>query len=244
MSKKKSDGVKLLRQAFIGLLIGFVLIFVFSLLNKMTINFDVVIEYSLYIQIAVILIFFLPTYLWIQKAKQHFRQIDETIDADDDPHREKAKQMLFRAMLFNRLSIIFSFVSLGIAFDFDNPHFLISMLVFIVIVFPSTMNEVKIYRMIQANDPMKKGDPTSFKFNKDYFSSLDEGEKIQVYQISYHTHIFMEYVLMGLLALAIGMKIYLDFGNGPIIVIGVIWLIQSTVYFHYSKKISKSETTL
>ena len=244
MSKEKSDGVKLLKQVFTGMVIGFGLTIVFYFINKFTINFDIVVEYSLFIQIAVILLFFIPTYFWMQKAKQHFSQIDETIDADDDPHREKAKQMLFRAMLFNRLFIILSFIGVGFAFDFDNPYFLISILAFLVIIFPGAMNEVKIFRMIQANDPMKKGDPTSLKFNKDYFSSLDEGEKTQVYQIAYHTYIFMEYALMGLLTLAIGAKIYLDVGNGPIIIIGLIWLLQSSVYFYHSKKFSKSETTL
>ena len=242
MSKEKSDGVKLLKHLLTGIVIGLVLTIVFILLSELTINFNVLVEYSLYIQIAVVLIFLFPVYFWIYKAKQYFSQIDEMIDIDDDPYRVKAERMIFRALLFNRLFTVLSFISVGLAFDFDNPYFLISMLIFTVTIFPGSLNEVKVVRIIQANDPMKKGDPTSLKFNSDYFSSLDEGEKIQVYQATYHTFIFMEYTLLVGLGLSIFLKLHYDLGNGPMLIVGVVWLIQSIVYFYYSKKFSKSQT--
>lgn len=242
MSENKRDRKNLIKKMLIGAGIGFLLSIFGFLLNGVTMNFGLVIEYSLYIQIAIIIIFFLPVLFWIRGAKQLFNQLDDSIDVDEDPNREKGEQMLFRALMFNRLFVVLSFISVGLAFDFDNPYFIASMLVFLLVLLPGSMNEVKIVRLIQKKDPMKKGDPTSLKFNSDYFSSLDEGEKVQVYQATYHTFIFMELTLIVLFTLSIFLKLYFDVGNGPMLAIGLIWLIQSIVYFYYSKKFSKSQT--
>lgn len=104
------------------------------------------------------------------------------------------------------------------------------------------MNEVKITRLIQAKDPMKKGDPTSIKFNKTYFESLDESEKNQVYQVTYHTFKFMEYTFIVVFGLTLALKMYFDMGNAPMLTVSLMWLIQSIVYFYYSKKYSKFQT--
>src|SRR5699024_11018438 len=132
MSKKNRDKLNLFKNFLLGGMIGFILSIVFYFLKRVTLNYDHVIDYSLYIQIAVILVFFLPTVFSIQKAKQQFSQMDESIDVDDDQHREKAEQMLFRALVFNRLCLVLGFVSMRVAFDFNNEYLLFTLLVFLV----------------------------------------------------------------------------------------------------------------
>lgn len=167
---------------------------------------------------------------------------DETIDVDDDLHSEALERLLYKGLLFNRLYLILNFLSAGLAFDFSNRYFIISILVFLVTILPDSMNEVKITRLIQAKDQMKQGDPTSIKFNKTYFESLDESEKNQVYQVTYHTFKFMEYTFIVVFGLTLALKMYFDMGNAPMLTVSLMWLIQSIVYFYYSKKYSKFQT--
>lgn len=242
MSKQKRDKMNLFKKFLLGGAVGFVLAIILILLERVTINLNFIIDYSLYAQIAVIGIFLIPSVFCFYKAKRQFRQMDESIDVDSDPHREKAEKMTFRALLFNRLFLVLSFIFLGFGFDLNNPLFFLSLLVFLIAIAFGSLNEVKIVRLIQEKDPMKKGDPTSFRFNKDYFSSLDEGEKVQVYQAAYHTFVFMEVALIIIFGLTVVLKMHFDIGNGPMVVVGLIWLIQSIVYFYNSKKYSKSQT--
>lgn len=242
MSQKKRDQLKMLKLMGFGAITGVGLSILFFFVNRVTINFDFLIEYSLYIQIAVVIIFFLPTVYWIQSAKKIINMRDETIDVDDDLHSEALERLLYKGLLFNRLYLILNFLSAGLAFDFSNRYFIISILVFLVTILPGSMNEVKIIRLIQAKDPMKQGDPTSIKFNKTYFESLDESEKNQVYQVTYHTFKFMEYTFIVAFGLTLALKMYFDMGNAPMLTVSLMWLIQSIVYFYYSKKYSKFQT--
>jgi len=246
MSKQKRDSFKIIKLVLIGLIIGFLSPILFRFINLPTDFLKLTIEQATFIQLGAVLIIYIPTIICIRKANQHFNRIDETVDDENDWHSKKGSKRLFQARLLNRLFIILSFMALGIAIDFNlpelSPYHVISLVIFIGSVYLAVKNDIKIVRIIQSYNPMKKGDPLSFRFNKEYYSSMDEAEKNQIYRASFHTYLFMENTLFILLVLSICGKIYFRFGNGPIYIIGLIWLIQSSAYFYNSKKYSKSQT--
>src|SRR5690625_63052 len=91
MSKQKRDKMNLFKKFLLGGAVGFVLAIILILLERVTINLNFIIDYSLYAQIAVIGIFLIPSVFCFYKAKRQFRQMDESIDVDSDPHRENAE---------------------------------------------------------------------------------------------------------------------------------------------------------
>lgn len=197
------------------------------------------IEHIIWIQVALVLTLSIPAILIKYKAKRFFHQINQGIDLEQDVQDEKGNHLLLRAMLFNRTYIVLSFIIFGLALDPNNSYIMASILIFIGFIFINIINETQIIRMIQKYDPMKKGDPTSFTFQKDYFASLDEAEKVQVYQAAYHTFSLMELVYVILITIATLAKMAFDLGNGFILSIGLLWFIQSLAYFYYSKKMNK-----
>ncbi|WP_440896298.1 DUF3169 family protein [Amphibacillus sp. Q70] len=241
MNKSIRDVFKLLFILCGGVIVGYAASMIvshfsiFTGLNSLNINF--LIEQIIWLQVALVFILCLPAILMTQKAKQFLKETNQNLDIEDDFKGTKGSQILFQAMIFNRLYIILSFMAYGLATDPLNDYILGSTLIFIGFIFLNVINEVRIIRLVQMQDPMKKGDPTSMKFNKEYFSSLDEAEKNQVYQAGHHTFMFMDMVFIVLIPVAFIIKLIFDIGNTMLLTIGLIWLIQSIVYFYYSKRI-------
>lgn len=236
MNRKKRDGLKLLLILILGMVLGFLMKELFRSLNIDLLNINFVTENILIIQIILVFLLYLPVIIWTQQGKKYYQKTNQEIDIEEDLDRKKADQLMLRARFFNRSYLILNFVTIGLALDYGNDLLIASLLIFIVFGFLTALNEVKIIRVKQAHDPMKKGDPTSLNFNKVYFSSLDEGEKTKVYQATHHTFRFMEVGLIALMVVAIILKESFNQGNSPIVMIGLTWLLQSVAYFYYTKK--------
>lgn len=84
--------------------------------------------------------------------------------------------------------------------------------------------EIMYYHLIQKRDPQKKGDPSSFSFNKKWLASCDETEKMVIYQAGYKGFSVMQIlVLVGIIIAGIG-KFDFDTGNFPIVLLGIVWI--------------------
>src|SRR5699024_4043486 len=132
----------------------------------------------------------------LKKAKKHFVKADQNLNLEDDSGENEGNKILFHSKVFNRLYTVFSFIVFGLITELEDLYILWSALIFLVFLVVNVLIETQTIRLIQQRDPLKKGDPTSMKFNEQYFASLDEAEKVQVYQASYHTNHFMEIALM------------------------------------------------
>ncbi len=147
------------------------------------------------------------------------------------------------AILFNSSFIALNFILFGIELNFDNKMILASIVLFLVLALLGTWIEFKTIRMIQMKNPNNHADPTSLKFDKQWVESCDEAERLAIYKSSYSTVIVMKYVLIGMMLIALISKNEFGTGNLPIIVVGVIWMIQTVTSCIYSQKYSKMKLT-
>lgn len=189
MSKGKRDGLIILMFMIIGFGTGFILSFGTNVISNVT-NvtgqyFDLIVENIIWVQVTLVVVLLIPAILLLQRSKKYFAKADANKNLEDDSAGEKANQILFQSMVFNRLYTVLSFVAFGLAPDLRNLYIIWSILIFLIFLFINGVIDTQTVRLIQKEDPMKKGDPVSLKFSQQYFSSLDEAEKEQVYKASY-----------------------------------------------------------
>ena len=94
--------------------------------------------------------------------------------------------------------------------------------------------EAALVNQIQKADPMKKGDIGSLRFNRDWLESCDEAERLGIYKASYKSFQVMNSLCPVMEAAALLGKIMFDTGNFPIILVTVLWAVQTGVYCFYS----------
>lgn len=99
--------------------------------------------------------------------------------------------------------------------------------------------EIWVVRNVQKRDPSKKGNPTDFNFNRVWLESCDEGGKLLIYKAGYKTFSTMQWVFVVLWGITFIAKVYLSAGNGPIIVVGAVWVIQSCIYWYQLGKLGR-----
>ena len=243
MSKKKKllrDGLKLLLIGVLAYPIGYFVGYGAGSigLGELSLDFimDFINENIIVIQLALIVFLYIPAVVCIRKGKRYFKQANQMIDVEEDIHEKKADTFVYFAQLFTRLFMILWMTLFFLSLDLTSDNMVIPQIIYVVFLLLAGMNEIIVVRMVQTQDPTKKGDPISLKFNNDYFLSLDEAEKSKIYKASRHTFIFMEFALIGLMLVAFILKIIFDQGNGPIIMITLAWSLQSIVYFYFAKK--------
>ncbi|MCZ0704561.1 hypothetical protein J2T56_003138 [Natronobacillus azotifigens] len=244
--KNKKDALKLLLIMLVGGIVGATSSTVLHALEIDRLSdlgprlMEHLVVHSLWYQIGAVVIFFVPTLLWLYKAKKISVDDSEDIDLEEDPNNQLFDKYLYRGLLFNSVYFVIGFILFGLSADIRNPFFWSSIVVFLVFMFLSSYIEVKVVRSMQKADPMKKGEPTSMKFNKDFLESCDEAEKLQIYKSGYQSYAFTQTAIMIIFIIMFVSKLHFELGNLPILLVGGIWLLQLLSYFYYAAKNEKN----
>ena len=130
--------------------------------------------------------------------------------------------------------IILQFLLFGLAADGSNPGLLLSVGLFLGFCVVILFLEAALVSQIQKADPMKKGDIGSLRFHRDWLESCDEAERLGIYKASYKSFQVMNSLCPVMEAAALLGKIMFDTGNFPIILVTVLWAVQTGVYCFYS----------
>lgn len=78
-----------------------------------------------------------------------------------------------------------------------NGHFLIDVVFFIVYVVLYGVQNVAVVNLYKKYDPMKKGNPSSLSFHKDWIESSDESEQLQMYKTGFETLVPTTFILIA-----------------------------------------------
>ncbi|TWI75324.1 uncharacterized protein DUF3169 [Desulfobotulus alkaliphilus] len=144
------------------------------------------------------------------------------------------------ALLLTTFGFILNFILFGLSVDPLNPMIQQSIVLFILTCPVFALMELGAIFLIQKQDPVKKGDPMSFDFNRNWIESCDEAEQITIYKAAYKTFSFMKTALLIIFILTLYAKFAFDGGNLPIVFVGSIWLLQNMVFFANSEKPKKA----
>ena len=118
--------------------------------------------------------------------------------------------------------------------DGSNPRMLLSVVLFLGFCIVILFLEATLVRQIQKANPMKRGDISSLRFNRDWLESCDEAERLGIYKASWKSFQVMNSLCPVMEAVALLGKIMFDTGNFPIILVTFLWAVQTGVYCFYS----------
>lgn len=115
------------------------------------------------------------------------------------------------------------------------------LLPFLLMIFIQCAMQIRVVRLLQTLDPMKKGDPSDISFEKDWLASCDEAEREILYQASYHANRVLSVAIMALTVLAVLCHMMWNTGLFAVAVLAVLGILQTAVVQLYSLRLQKKK---
>jgi hypothetical protein len=124
----------------------------------------------------------------------------------------------------------------GMAFNNTNSNQSIVTFLFMFSTIAVSVLNIITIKYIQKNDNRLKGDPTSFRFDKEFLESCDEAQVSRIYKSGYRAFQFSKNVSLVFVILTILLNFTFNTGAFPVFVSCMIMLIQVTSYNYYAIK--------
>lgn len=172
------------------------------------------------------------------------------IDADDEEfdlldYEEEQNGAILQTI--NTLSQIACIILLSFGYSFDYLSQSIvalgSCLVFLICFFYDGFIQTRYVKLLQNVHPEKQGDASSFNFQKQWLASCDEAEKEIIYQSAYEVFTFNNKIIPILLLLTMLGHLFLQTGILAIVVVGIINLTQSLIYYRSCVRLKKMKVS-
>ena len=116
------------------------------------------------------------------------------------------------------------------------PLLCISFVIMIETIVYNTVMQRACVQLIKKINPEKKGEALAINFQKEWEESMDEAQKLMLFETGFRTYKVMNYViLVTWLFTALGIM----FGMGlmPMLIVSALWLIMTVTYTVYGYKI-------
>ena len=132
-------------------------------------------------------------------------------------------------------------INYGLSDDFSIINFLCFLVGFILCMASSTLIQKKIINLEKEINPLLKGSVYDVKFSKKWLDSCDEAIKLGRYKSAYkaYTSVSTTCVILWVICV-LGYDIW-DFGVVPMVIVTIIWLVQTISYCVESIKQSKTK---
>lgn len=223
----------------LGGLIGFVLSLfrknLSTLFGNNIISTDKIIEIISYSSMFLIIIDFitllLTSLILISKSKKLIAIWDE----EDDDTYIKIDKTLGKALNFSNICFVLNSTLFGLAcYNLINSN--ISSYIFIVIIFylltifTTTFFQGKIVNITKELNPEKEGNVLDMNFQKSWFNSCDEAERHIMYEGAFKSFKFMGNVYAFILIVLSCIGMFFKIGILPIIIVGILYLMQVISY--------------
>lgn len=170
---------------------------------------------------------------------------------EDDDVIDKIEDKLSYIMLFTSVNMIlglFFFGMGGMLLPFDNEN--IGLVIIKVICFiagfllctvSSILIQMKIVNFEKEINPLLKGSVYDVKFSEKWMDSCDEAIKLGIYKSAYKSYVAVSTTCAILWVFCVlGSQLW-DFGVMPIVMVIIIWLVQTISYCIASIKYSKTK---
>lgn len=183
----------------------------------------------------IICLYFPAVYLYF-KGKKFYSQICNISDEEIDEFEKVGSKFFDLAMSISRVFLILNFMLFGMTFNKTNSNHSIVIFLFMFSVIAVSVLNIITIKYIQKNDNRLKGDPTSFRFDKEFLESCDEAQVSRIYKSGYRAFEFSKNVSLGFVILTILLNFTFNTGTFPVFVSCMIVLIQVTSYSYYAMK--------
>ncbi|MGK0468212.1 MAG: hypothetical protein ACJAX4_003532 [Clostridium sp.] len=183
----------------------------------------------------IIFLYFPALYLYF-KGKKAYSQISNISDEEIDEFEKVGSKSFDLAMLISNVFLILNFMLVGMTFNKTSSNNSIVIFLFMLSTIAVSVLAIITIKYIQKNDNRLKGDPTSFRFDKEFLESCDEAQVSRIYKAGYRAFQFSKNVSLVFVILTILLKFTFNTGAFPVFVSCMIMLIQVTSYNYYAMK--------
>ena len=238
--KGKKTIFKFLAMLLLGAAIGFVLGYVSELVDINGVEDAAlsikafVIDYGIWFQVVLGLIFLGPAFVLTRQGVSITKS--KAFSEDEGQLEEKADKKLNIAILWGHLHFIASIPLFAVITDETNDFVLISALIFLLGVGIYSFLQVWVINVVKSIDSLKEGSPSSYKFQRQWMSSLDEGEKFKVYEAGYKTFSFSSGMMLIVLMGSFLSKIFFNTSVLTVFLIGFMWSLQIIVFTKHANQ--------
>lgn len=236
MKKIKNQYIKMFIFMFLGAITGLVTALVCLNFNKNIKHIvSAVTLYTSDVQIFIAIILALVTLYFMNQSSKFMKQDD----GENDEIIVKLHKSQNYAIMFNNINVITSIILFGLTVGQSIRKTIISIIIIMTVVIFTSIINIKMINLVKKADNTKKGDPMDWNFESVWLNSCDEAEKYAAYKISYKVFVINKHIVLSAIVIAIISKLYFHTGNLPIILTGLIFLIDITAYTVYSVKSKK-----
>lgn len=183
----------------------------------------------------IICLYFPAVYLYF-KGKKFYSQISNISDEEIDEFEKVGSKSFDLAMLISNVFLILNFMLFGMTFNNTNSNQSIVTFLFMFSTIAVSVLSIITIKYIQKNDNRLKGDPTSFRFDKEFLESCDEAQVSRIYKAGYRAFQFSKNVSLVFVILTILLNFTFNTGAFPVFVSCMIMLMQVTSYNYYAMK--------
>ena len=169
--------------------------------------------------------------LWNQSDEQ-----EEMID--------NIEEKLSYVLLFTSVNLIlgFFFFGAGMALLSEDSYtkVILFLVGFIVCVVSTILIQNKVVNLEKEINPFLNGSVYDFKFSQKWLDSCDEAIKLNVYKSSFKAYKSITNTCLILWIVCVLGYNFFDFGIMPLVMVTIIWLVQTVSYCRESIKCSKN----
>lgn len=190
------------------------------------------------LMIVLDILFFIIAFGYYSKGKQIWNS-----DMDEDEKYERADRKLSLSLIYSNILYYVNFAFFGFATyagmslsDSDEISVLLSVLrLVIIVVFMATLFaglgiQKACINQTKLMNPEKKGSVYDMKFDKVWYESCDEAERMQIGIAGYKTVKATNGILLALMVIFVCVGMFLEIGILPIVVIAIIALVVNITY--------------
>lgn len=183
-------------------------------------------------------IFIIISFLYLHKAKKLWKS-----DMDEDEKYEVVDRKLSLSIVISNVTYYVNFAFFGFAFyaamsfvEGVSENWLhiymrtIDLVVFVATLFINLAIQRACVNLTKLMNPEKKGSIYDMKFDKVWYQSCDEAERMQIGLASYKAFQAVNNTLIVLMVIFVLGAMFLEIGILPIIVITVIALVNNITY--------------
>lgn len=162
-------------------------------------------------------------------------------DGEDEETIDKIETGLSLALAIGTVSIILTYMlaAVGISGAMERGHdrkvVAFYLLAFLFIIWPLIL-QGRVFALRQKLNHESGISVFDLRFNKKYFESRDEGQKMVIYKAAYDVYKSLLYINLIMFTLAVfGMSLF-HTGILPIVIICVSWLIETIIFYRAEYK--------
>ena len=174
------------------------------------------------------------------------KKTSDTWDGEDEEVIERLEEKLSAPLIIPSVMMILNYLFFGVAFAIDtkftkgptmeNIGIGIAFLTFILSFVWEMLLQGKVIALEKKLNPEKKGNILDLRFQKEWIESCDEAERMTIYRSAYDVYKLMSTVFCFAWLLAFVVSSATGTGLFAMILVTVLWLIQTVAYFAAAAK--------